>query len=83
MNIECDTNRETLITSRMLRTVFVEAKINIAFLQHSNMVKSQEMNGAVLGNMHQTGFSAPKMMHDKQVRFPVVLTSTTGNLPVI
>jgi len=62
MDIESDTNRETL-TSRMLRTVFVEAKSNIAFLQHSKMVKLQEMNGAVLGNMHQTRFSAAKMMH--------------------
>ena len=55
-------NAKYLITSRMIRTVYVETKLNIALMQHSKVVELQKLNSADMGYHHRDKRAAKRML---------------------
>jgi len=48
---------DLVITSKMIRTVYAEIKMNIPFYSHNDLVTLQKLNGVDMG-LHHTDFNA-------------------------
>lgn len=59
--IESRDNNALVVTSRMIRTVYVEVKTNVPFSSHRNMVILQDYNGLNMGFHHYDKNAATRM----------------------
>ena len=50
------------IISKMIRSAYIEAKLNIPFMNHERIVKLQEMNGISMGTLHRNRRSLKRMI---------------------
>lgn len=59
--LEGEDNKALVVTSRMIRTVYIEVKTNIPYSSHRNMVVMQDSNGVNMGFHHYDKTAATKM----------------------
>lgn len=60
--LEHEENEVLLVTSKMIRTVYVEAKSNVPFSMHRNFVVMQNLNGVNVGYHHYDKNGAIRMI---------------------
>ena len=73
-----------IVTARMVRTVYLETKLNIPYVAHSDMVTLQKLNGANMGYHHYSQDAANEIQDliSNQMHIRLVNHIKESNTPV-